>query len=291
VLGQRYDCDPDRIVLGNGSDEIIAILLTALSGGDAGPGAVVVPIPTFVMYDHAARVLGMPVREVLVDEDLQLPETAMDRALSGAALCFLARPNNPTGALWDAAVIERLMHAHPSTVFVIDEAYVAYAPGASVWRPDLPANVVLMATLSKVGLAALRVGFCIADPQLALALNKVRHPYNVSATSLALAEVVLTQFEDVQASMLAKTIENRERLRSILSTIDGAQVLPSAANLVLVRLRGDDDAGRLAAHLADNDVLVKDVSKLPRLQRCLRVSVGAAPDLARLEQAITHWSP
>lgn len=291
VLAERHGCAPERIVLGNGSDEIISILLTALSGARPGPGAVVVPTPTFVMYDHSARVLGMPVREVPVDEDLQIVVEDMHRAMQGAAACFLARPNNPTGALWDAGAIEDLIAHNPETIFVIDEAYVAYAPGASLWRPDLPDNVVLMTTLSKVGLAALRVGYCVANPALAVPLNKVRHPYNVSQTSLALAEAILTRFADVQAQMIARTIENRERLRRILAAIPGATVYPSAANLVLVRLQGEAEAPALRAHLAERNVLVKDVSNLPRLDRCLRVSVGRAEELDRLEAALEDWCP
>jgi histidinol-phosphate aminotransferase len=289
LLAERLACSPDRILLGNGSDEIISIVLTALSGGET-PGAVVVPIPTFVMYDHVARVLGMQVREVLVDADLQLCVPAMERALVGAAVCFLARPNNPTGALWDADVVEALIAGHPSTVFVIDEAYAAYAPGASLWRPDLPDNVVFMSTLSKVGLAALRVGYCVAHPELARALDKVRHPYNVSQTSLALAETILTRFADVQAEMIARTIENRERLAAILGSIPGSVVHPSAANLVLVRLPDPSRAPLLRAHLAAEGVLVKDVSKLPRLEGCLRASVGTTRDLDRLERALARWS-
>ena len=290
VLAERHGCEANRVVLGNGSDEIISIVLTALSGDPSGPGAVVVPTPTFVMYDHVARVLGMPVREVLVDEDLQLDVQAMNRALVGAAVCFLARPNNPTGILWDAAIVESMVARHRSTVFVIDEAYAAYSPGESLWRPDLPDNVVFMSTLSKIGLAALRVGYCIAHPDLALALDKVRHPYNVSQTSLALAETVLTRFGDVQAEMIARTIANRERLRGILARVPGAVVHPSAANLVLVRLAEPERAPALRAHLAAHDVLVKDVSHLPRLHGCLRASVGTSEELDQLEHALAEWS-
>jgi histidinol-phosphate aminotransferase len=289
LLAERHGCQPERIVLGNGSDEIISIVLTALSGGAAGPGPVVVPIPTFVMYDHVARVLGMPVREVLVDEDLQLCVPSMERALVDAAVCFLARPNNPTGALWDADVIEDLVERYPATVFVIDEAYAAYAPGASMWRPDLPDNVVFMSTLSKVGMAALRVGYCIADSRLARAFDKVRHPYNVSQTSLALAETLLTRFAHTQAEMIARTIENRGRLIRILAGIPGAVVHPTAANLALVRLPRPEQAPALRAHLAAHGVLVKDVSRLPRLEGCLRASVGTTEDLDRLEQALSLW--
>jgi histidinol-phosphate aminotransferase len=291
VLGRRHGCDPDRVVLGNGSDEIIGVLLQALSSPGPSPGVVVTPSPTFFMYGHTARVLGMDVREVLLDEDLELAEAPLHDALVGASVCFLARPNNPTGSLWRAAIIQRLVADHPDVVFVIDEAYAAYAPpGSSLWHPDTPSNQVYMSTLSKVGLAALRIGYCIAHPTLARAMNKVRHPYNVSATSLALAETVLERFGAVQDAMVARARANRMRLGELLAAVPGAVVLPSAGNLVLVRLHGEDEAPRLWAHLAARGVLVKDVSHLPRLQRCLRVSVGTTEELDRLAQALQAWA-
>src|SRR5690606_35489689 len=222
VLAEHHRCDPDRIVLGNDSDEIIAMLLTALSG--AGPGHLVIPCPTFVMYAHSARVLGMEVREVLLTDALELDEPAMREALHGASICFFARPNNPTSSLWSAGLIRALIRDYPETVFVIDEAYAAYDPGCSLWDPACPSNQVHMGTLSKVGLAALRVGYCIADPELTLALNKVRHPYNVSQTSIALAEVALTRFVVVQERMIAKTIQNRARLLEILGRLPDAEL-------------------------------------------------------------------
>jgi histidinol-phosphate aminotransferase len=290
VLGEQHGCDPERVVLGNGSDEVIALLLTALSGGGTTPSHVVTPSPTFVMYRHTARVLGLEVVEVPLDERFELRERAMHAALDGAAICFLARPNNPTGSLWDGAVIERLWQAHPGVVFVIDEAYAAYAPGASLWRTGAPDNVVHMGTLSKVGLAALRVGYCIAAPPLALALNKVRHPYNVSSTSLALAETILTRFSDRLDAMVARTIQNRARLADMLAALSGAEVFDSAGNLVLVRFAQADEPRRLAAFLAERSVLVKDVSAIPALEACLRVSVGTSDDLDRLQAALDDWT-
>lgn len=287
VLGQRHGCDPERIVLGNGSDEVIAHLLTALSGSSE--SKVVVPTPTFVMYGHTARVLGLTVAEVPLDARFALREDAMHAALAGATLCFLARPNNPTGSLWDADVVAGLVKAHPDVVFVIDEAYGAYAPGTSLFSPHAPHNQVHMSTLSKVGLAALRVGYCIAHPELALALNKVRHPYNVSLTSLLLAEAILTRFSDVQARMVARTIENRARLSAMLAGISGAEVFPSAGNLVLVRLDGSDRPRALVEFLAARGVLVKDLSRVPSLQGCLRVSVGTSSELDRLQDALSAW--
>jgi histidinol-phosphate/aromatic aminotransferase/cobyric acid decarboxylase-like protein len=242
------------------------------------------------MYGHTARVLGMEVRLVPMTDGFHLDIPAMDIALEGAAVCFLARPNNPTGVLWDADVVHGLMARHPETLFVIDEAYVAYAPGASLWSTQVRPNHIHMQTLSKVGGAALRVGYCIAHPELALALHKVRHPYNVSATSLAFAEALLARFEDEGRALVQRTLAGRDRIRTLLCELEGATVYPSAANLVLVRLPGSEDAPKLRAHLATRGILIKDVSRSPGLERCVRVSVGTAAEIDRLEAALRAWS-
>ncbi|PRP90181.1 Histidinol-phosphate aminotransferase 2 [Enhygromyxa salina] len=285
VLGERHGCDPDRIVLGNGSDEIISMLLTALSGGPEA-GHLVIPSPTFVLYAHAARVLGVDVRAVPLTDALELDEAAMRGALDGAAICFLARPNNPTSSLWDAELIHALVRDHPDTVFVIDEAYADYNPGCSLFNPDGPDNQVHMATLSKIGLAALRVGYCIATPELARALNKVRHPYNVSQTSIAIAEIALTRFADVQAQMIATTIANRGRLVELLRRLPDAEVFPAHGNLVLVRFPDDARAHEVRDRLAAVGVHVKDVTGVPMLGGCLRISVGTDEDLDRLASGL-----
>ncbi|MCA9680700.1 MAG: aminotransferase class I/II-fold pyridoxal phosphate-dependent enzyme [Myxococcales bacterium] len=288
VLADRHGCEPNRVVLGNGSDEIISMLLTAVSGGPA-QGHLVIPCPTFVMYAHSARVLGIDVVEVPLREDFELDEPGLREALArdgGAAICFLARPNNPTSSLWPAALIEGLIADFPGTVFVVDEAYAAYDPGASMWRPDRPGNYVHMATLSKIGMAALRVGYCVAHPDLALALDKVRHPYNVSQTSIALAQTVLTRFADVQEGLIATSIANRRRLAALLRGLPDAEVFPDHGNLVLVRFPSDERARALREQLAAAGVLVKDLTRVPRLGGCLRISVGTDEDLGRLAAAL-----
>src|SRR5690606_38970 len=161
----------------------------------------------------------------------QLDAPAMREALDGASVCFLARPNNPTSSLFEKATIEGLVRDFPSTIFVLDEAYAAYLGGeralASIWRPDGPENLVLMTTLSKIGRAALRLGHCIAPPMLALALNKVRHPYNISATSLVLAEAALTEFGEVQSAMISRAIAHRDALVELVQQIPRVRVYPA----------------------------------------------------------------
>lgn len=294
LLAARHGVEADAIVLGNGSDEVISFLLTALGGRPSEPSFMVVPAPSFQMYGHSARCRGLGVLDVPLTEDFQLDEPLMHEALDvalGAALCFLARPNNPTSSLWDAATIERLIAQHPGTLFVLDEAYIRYAPGATLWRQGLPENVVYMTTLSKVGLAGLRVGYCVAPPPLRRALNIVRNPYNVSATSLAIAELLLTEFDEAQKQMLQRSLSARYELVELLGKLPAARVYPAHANFVVVRLDPPGEATRIAAELARRGILVKDASSLPRMSGCLRIGVGTEAELDLLGEALREVVP
>ncbi|MGB1275298.1 MAG: pyridoxal phosphate-dependent aminotransferase, partial [Nannocystaceae bacterium] len=290
LVANEYGCDPDQVVLGNGSDEIISLLLMALAGTHHKPSHIVTPAPTFVMYRHSAQVQGIGVEEVPLTRNFELDPSAMDAALArGPALCFFARPNNPTSSLWSAEIIDDLMARYPATVFVIDEAYGAYAPGTSMWSTEPRPNHLQMGTLSKVGMAALRLGYCIAHPRLACALNVVRHPYNISQTSLAIAETILTQFGEVQADMIRRTIAGRDRLAALLATLPGAEVMPAFANFVVARFAQPGAATRLQNLLRERGILVKDLSRYPGLADCLRVSGGTPPELDLFERALREF--
>ena len=171
---------------------------------------------------------------------------------------------------------------------MLDEAYAAYLgrERAPLWTPDGPDNLVLMTTLSKVGLAALRLGYCIAHPELATALNKVRHPYNISATSLALATAVLRDHEAVQDAMIDAAIANRARLVELLRGLPATEVYPAHGNLVLARLDPPTRAQALVAALAERGIRIKDQSKVAGLEGCVRVSVGTSVELDHLAQAL-----
>lgn len=285
ILGARHEVDPSRIVLGNGSDEIISLLLTALLQPGERP-RLVIPTPTFVMYAHSARVLGFEITNVPLRPDFELDASAMRRALDGAAICFLARPNNPTSSLWDADLIRSLITEFPDTIFVIDEAYGAYAPGTSLYSPDGPSNQVHMTTLSKIGLAALRLGYCVAHPTLVHALNKCRHPYNISATTLVIAQTLLTSHEAELNAHLERNIQRRERLLDALASLPNVEVFPAHSNLVLCRFTPASRAAALATSLAEHGVLVKDLSNLPGLKGCLRISLGLEGELRALARVL-----
>ncbi len=284
LFAAEFQVEADRVVVGNGSDEVISLLLTALSGSAA--PRLVIPTPTFVMYAHSAQVLGYAVTPVALDDDFQLRPDAMDEALGSATICFLARPNNPTSSLWDADVIEWLTRRHPDTIIVVDEAYGAYAPGTTMYRRDLPSNRVHMSTLSKVGLASLRLGYAVADSELALALHKVRHPYNISSYSLAVAQEILLHHRASLTDLATRGIRARERLEKLLMGIPGARVFPAHGNMVLARLAPDEEAVRLVTRLQSQGILIKNLHGTPQLEGCIRVSIGTDAELDALDAAL-----
>jgi len=276
------------VVLGNGSDELIQLVILTLRQQGM---TVLAPEPSFVMYRHCA--LAADVRFVGVElepEAYALPRAAMLEAIERdrPAVVFLAAPNNPTGNLFDEAVVREIIGAAPGLV-VIDEAYAPFAE--RTWLPALEAspNLAVMRTLSKVGLAGLRLGWLAAAPALIAELEKLRLPYNVSTLTQVRAEFALEHYEVLEAQ--ARELKRaRERLREGLEAIEGVRAFPSAANFVLVRVP-PGTGGRTLAHLRAAGVAIKGLAGAgPLLEDCLRVTVGTAQEnrlfLEALEEAI-----
>jgi histidinol-phosphate aminotransferase len=270
------------VVLGNGSDELIEIITCAL----ARPGAaMLVPEPTFVMYRMNALYAGMRFAGVPLAPDFGLDVDAMLTAIERErpALIFLASPNNPTGNAFATADVERILDAAPGLV-VVDEAYSAFAPGSLLPRLDEFPNLLLLRTMSKVGLAALRLGYAVAAPAWIDELNKVRQPYNLNALTQAAAQVMLAQPALVDAQVAAIVAE-RARLAAALGRLRGVTPFPSQANFVLARV---PDAPSWCARLAAAGILVKSLHGAhPLLAQCLRITVGTPAEndalLAALE--------
>jgi histidinol-phosphate aminotransferase len=289
LVAERLGCDSERVVLGNGSVEILALLLGLFNGCER--PVLVVPVPAFAVFGMSGRAYGYEVRQVPLRRNFQLDVPALRRALRDATLCIVTRPNNPTGSLCSRQDVEALIAEFPETVFVVDEAYAAFAPGCSMFRRDAPDNQVHLDTLSKRGLAALRLGYCVAHPELAHALDKVRMPYNLSQTSLVMAQRVLTKHSAVLDGMLNELIARRESLRTILARIPAGAVHVSHANMVLVSFC-DRASARYWHHvLMAQGVHVRDVSNEPGfaelgLLGCLRVSTGSAREHELLAHAI-----
>jgi histidinol-phosphate aminotransferase len=265
--------DAMEIVLGNGSDEIIQMLAL----GCARPGSSLLGVePSFAMFPLIARVCGLRFVGVPLGKDFSLDADAVIAAMARhrPALVFIAYPNNPSGNLFDAAAIERIVGSAPGLV-VIDEAYHPFAQTSFMPRlADFP-NLVLMRTLSKLGLAGLRLGLLIASPEWAVQFEKLRLPYNVNALSQTVATRVL-QSAHVLEAQAAEIRNERNRLAAGLRAMSGVTVYPSQANFLLFRVPG---ASAVCDALKASGILIKNLAgSHPALENCLRVTVGTAAE-------------
>ena len=269
--------DPEWILVGNGSDDLLTMLFRAVTGTGR---AVAYPAPTYVLYRTLAAIQGAPVLEAPFDEEYTLPVDAL--ADAGAALTIVANPNSPSGT---AATIEQLAELadRAAGVVAVDEAYVAFADGSALDLVRRNDRVIVLRTLSKShGLAGLRLGFGIAHPDLLSGLAKVKDSYNVDAVAAAVAAAAV---RDV--AYTRETVERIRRTRARLGRAladSGFRIWPSQANFVLAR-PADGDARRLYHGLRERGVLVRYFAE-PGLADKLRITVGTEPETTRLLSAL-----
>ncbi|MGM9426808.1 histidinol-phosphate transaminase [Hydrogenophaga sp. MI9] len=278
----------NALMLGNGSDELISLLAMAC---DVPGASVLAPLPGFVMYAMSAQLQGLAFHGVNLTADFGLDEAAMLAALRQhqPTITYIAYPNNPTANLWDAGVIRRLI-AEAATfggLVVMDEAYQPFSSRS--WldeiraNPAANANVLLMRTLSKFGLAGVRLGYMVGPQALVHEVDKLRPPYNVSVLNAECALFAL-EHADVFAQQAASIRSERVRLLTELAAMPGVRPFPSEANMVLVRL---PDAQKAFDGLKARGVLVKNVSKMhPLLGNCLRLTVGTPDENTRMIAAL-----
>jgi histidinol-phosphate aminotransferase len=273
--------DALEILLGNGSDEILQIVAMAL----ARPGAVALaPEPSFAMYRMSAIACGLRYVGVALRPDFSLDEGAMLQAIAATrpAVTWIAYPNNPSGNLFPREAILRLAEASPGLV-VVDEAYAPFSGGATL-APEVGRhpNLLLVRTVSKLGLAGLRLGLAAAPPDWIAELEKLRLPYNVNALSMAAAELLLDHRAVLEEQARAIVAE-RCRLEACLDRI-GVTRFPSAANFILVRV---NDAPRAFGRLLERGILVRHFhGSHPLLEHCLRLTVGTPGENDRLVEAL-----
>jgi len=269
VLADFFGVGEGNLLLGNGSDELVYYLSIGVGELDQG---IYIPVPTFPMYEVSAAVLGRRRIAVPLNEDFDLDLEASLKRLweEEAALAYLSYPNNPTGNLFSEEKIRALRDA--GLFIAVDEAYYHYSRRSFLEDALKREDTVVLRTLSKIGLAGLRVGVLIGKEELVRELEKIRLPFNISYPSQIIAKVVLTEGRDFIKWAVEKVVSERERLHRELSAIEGVEVFPSDANFLLFRT--PLPAGELHAALLRRGVLVRNVSHLPRLAGCLRVSVG-----------------
>jgi histidinol-phosphate aminotransferase len=273
-----------KLILGNGSDELIDILSVACNV----PGATLLaPLPGFVMYEMSARLRGLRFVGVPLTPEFELDEVAMLAAIERhrPALTYIAYPNNPTANLFDDAVIDRVVAAigRQQGLVVFDEAYQPFSARTWMQRMAGHEHVLVMRTLSKFGLAGVRLGYLCGAAALIEEVDKVRPPYNVSVLN-AEATLFALEHADEYTRQAAVLRAERERLQAALHGLTGVQPFPSQANMILVRV---PDSQRAFEGMKARGVLVKHIAGLhPLLKNCLRLTVGTPEENELMIQAL-----
>ncbi|HEY8904697.1 MAG TPA: histidinol-phosphate transaminase [Rhodoferax sp.] len=291
---RRHVALPDGYVLmlGNGSDELISLLALAcavppVAANGQKKACVLAPEPGFVMYGMSAQLQGLDYVGVPLTADFELDVPAMLAAIEQhrPAITYLAYPNNPSANLWDDAALEAVIAAvgrHGGLV-VIDEAYQPFAAKSYLDRLTRHPHVLLLRTLSKFGLAGVRLGYLVGPQVLIAELDKVRPPYNVSVLNCEAALFAL-EHQEVFELQAEEIRGQRALLLEALRRMSGVQVFPSEANMILLRV---PDAAKTFDGMKAHGVLIKNVSKMhPLLNNCLRLTVGTAPENRHLLAAM-----
>lgn len=291
AIAAKSGVTPEEILVGVGSDEVITLLLTVLSRprGKSTVPTVLTTTPTFVMYRQSGRARGLNVLEVPLDASWDLAESSLLRALDVTPpnVVFIATPNNPTGNLMSRERLERVIEAAQGALVVVDEAYVDYSSGDHFDLYRKHENVALLRTLSKVGFAALRVGWLIARPELVRELDKARCPYNVPSVSQALATTVIGELGAEVAALAGVVKEERARLFAALQALPRVKPTPSQANFLWVAT--ERPAGDVFEGLCQRGVLVRSFhARGGRLAHQLRVTVGTREENDRFLSALAE---
>jgi len=274
---------PEGIIAGNGSNELIQALLMVTVGLGK---RVLISEPTFALYRQISAVLGGEVISVPLTTQLSYDIEALQAAMrdSNPDLTIICSPNNPTGCVLSDDDLNRLLKNNDSLV-VVDEAYHEFAEHSVVPLLREHKNLVVLRTFSKaMSMAALRVGYLLAAPELAREIGKAVLPYNLNIVSQTAAEVAIEMYQEELRPQVQKIIGERERLYGELNKVEGLKPLRSQGNFMVVRSRVDPK--RVFAELLQRDILIRDVSTYPMLSEYFRVSVGTPEENDLLIEAL-----
>ncbi len=266
--------DASQVVLGNGADEIIDMLVRAFISKD---DTVVVSTPTFSFYEVVTSICGGRTVEVpRLGTDFGVDANSLLKAAkgSGAKIIFICNPNNPTGNYTPIEVIKKIAEAFDG-ILAVDEAYIEFSGKESAAELIRECqNVVVIRTLSKAfGLAGMRIGYAVCSPRVARLLNKIRQPYNINPISERLAIAALKRRTEVKENIL-RTIRERKRISRELQEL-GFEVLPSDTNFILIRTDASD-AERIFRKLLGKGIVIRNYSGL--LAGCLRITLRGEED-------------
>jgi histidinol-phosphate aminotransferase len=285
-LAARYGWVPEGVVVGNGSNELIqATFSVVLAEGDA----VVAPSPTFSLYRLLTGVLGgryvpVPLGPVFEYDVSRIVASVIRER---AKVVVLNSPNNPTGSALPGGAVERILDETGALV-VCDEAYQDFGGPSAIPLLRRTSRLVVLRTFSKaMGMAGLRFGLALAHPDVARELAKGKLPYNVNLVTLAAADVALDH-ADVFAARTRDIMETRDRFLPRLARLTGLEVIPTAANFVLIRCRARPASEVFQRLYDDHGILVRDVSNSGELAECLRISIGTEEDMDAVLAALAQ---
>ncbi len=279
-IALRFGVSPENLVLGNGSDELIYYLSIAVGEFHSG---VLYPVPTFSMYGISAQVLGREKLEIKLNEDFDID---LEKSLElirekEPALAYFAYPNNPTGNHFSENKIRAIRDE--GLFVVIDEAYYHYSGKTFLKEALERSDTVVLRTLSKIGMAGLRVGILIGREEVVKEINKLRLPFNITYPSQVIATLMLRDFYHLIEEAVKKVISERERVYKEMLKLEGIRTYPSGANFIFFKslyLSGDE----LHKRLLQRGVLVRNFSYM--VADCLRVSIGKPEENDAFLQAL-----
>ena len=273
---------PERIFLGNGSDEAIDLLIRAFC--EPGKDRVMILPPTYGMYEVCANINDVPVVKIPLDEEYDIDTEAALRDSQGLKLIFLCSPNNPTGNLLNRDKITMILSEFSGLV-IVDEAYIDFAEGKN-WLSELPhyRNLVILRTFSKAwGMANIRLGMAFADPDIIDLISRIKYPYNVNGLTLETAERALRNLQAKQA-MIDAILKGREILQRELSQSPLVKkIFPSQANFLLVQFNRSE---KVYDYLLQNRIIVRNFSTNPLTKDCLRITVGTPEENTKLLETL-----
>lgn len=272
IVGEYYKIPEDNLFFGVGSDEIIDLLIRIFC--EPGKDSALIPEPTYGMYKVACDVNDVEVINVLLTDDFQIDlEEIRKNKKENTRIIFLCSPNNPTGNLLKKKDVLKVCEENDAIV-VVDEAYIDFSLDGSLINEitDHP-NLIILRTFSKAwGLAGIRLGYCTADPEIIKLLFKVKAPYNINSLTRYALQNAMTNIE-LKDRYIIGIVKERERLKNQLETLPGVKVVyPSDANYLLVKC---DGAKEVLKKLADKEIIVRDRSTQPKLENCIRISIGS----------------
>jgi len=284
-LSRALEFPANGVLLGNGSDEIIQMIVEVFGGKS---GCVLVPSPTFSMYRITSLILGKRITEVALDENFDIdlgPTLKMIRA-EDPDIVFLATPNNPTGNSFSEEKVLEILEASAGAV-VVDEAYCDFSKKSYIPYIEKYENLLVLRTMSKIGFAGARLGMLFARPQIVGEVNKARLPYNINSLSQLVMSFALENPEVIQRK-IDLILSERERLRDALERIEAILVYPTDANFFLIKV---PDADFLFTELVKNDILVRRFGEGGKLADCLRITVGTREENDSLIGALVSIFP